>query len=77
VVSSGGLIGAGVGLRRNSVMVIGTVGLFFSTFATIEQYVEGSTGIALGLLVAGVLVSAVAYGVWRLGRDRRSPVRVS
>ena len=77
MVSSGGLIGAGVGLRRNSVMVIGRVGLFFSTFATIEQYVEGSTGIALGLLVAGVLVSAVAYGVWRLGRDRRSPVRVS
>ncbi len=72
VASSGGLIGAGVGLRRTSVMVIGTIGLFFSTFATIEQYVEGSTGIALGLLVAGVLVSAVAFGVWHLGRGRRA-----
>jgi len=71
VASSGGLIGAGVGLRRTAVMVIGTIGLFFSTFATIEQYVEGSTGIALGLLVAGVLVSAVAFGVWRLGRGQR------
>ena len=75
VASSGGLIGAGVGLRRTAVMVIGTIGLFFSTFATIEQYVEGSTGIALGLLVAGVLVSAVAFGVWRLGRGRRASVR--
>ena len=68
VVSSAGLIGAGVGLRHTAVMVIGTIALFFSTFATIEQYVEGSTGVALGLLVAGVLVSAVAFGVWHLGR---------
>ena len=73
--SSCGLIGAGVGLRRTAVMVIGTIGLFFSTFATIEQYVEGSTGIALGLLVAGVLVSAVAFGVWRLGLSRRASVQ--
>jgi hypothetical protein len=29
-----------------AVMVIGTVALFFSTFATIEHYVEDSTGIA-------------------------------
>ena len=49
-------------------MVIGTIALFFSTVGTIEQYVEGSTGIAVGLLVAGALVSAVAVAVWRLGR---------
>jgi hypothetical protein len=74
VVSSAGLIGAGVGLRHTAVMVIGTVALFFSTFRTIEQYVEGSTGTALALLVAGVLVSAVAFGVWRLGRGPRVSV---
>lgn len=73
VISAAGLIGAGVGLRDTAVMVIGTIALFFSTFATIEQYVEGSTGIALGLLVAGVLVSAVAIRVWRRGRGARAP----
>jgi hypothetical protein len=74
VVSSSGLIGAGVGLRHTAVMVIGTIALFFSTFATIEQYVEGSPGVALGLFVAGVLVSAVAFGVWRLDRGRHAPI---
>jgi hypothetical protein len=68
VVSSAGLIGVGAGLRQTALMVIGTIALFFSTFATIEQYVEGSTGIALGLLVAGVLVSIVALAAWRSGR---------
>jgi hypothetical protein len=68
VASSAGLIGAGVAIRRTGVMVIGTIALFFSTFATIERYVEGTTGIALGLLVAGAVVSAVALGVWRRGR---------
>jgi hypothetical protein len=76
VVSSAGLMGAGAGLRHTAVMVIGSIALFFSTFATIEQVVEGSTGVALGLLVAGVLVSAVAFGVWRLGRgSQRSALR--
>jgi hypothetical protein len=74
VVSSAGLIGAGVGLRHTAVMVIGTIALFFSTFATIEQYVEGSTGIAVGLLVAGVLVFAVALAVWRRGRGAGAPL---
>jgi hypothetical protein len=74
VVSSAGLIGAGAGLRRTAVMVIGTIALFFSTFGTIEQYVEGSTGIALGLLVAGALVSTVAVAAWRSGRGARAPV---
>jgi hypothetical protein len=68
VASSAGLIGAGVAIRRTAVMVIGTVALFFSTFATIERYVQGTTGIAIGLLVAGAVVSAVALGVWRRGR---------
>jgi Predicted membrane protein (DUF2157) len=68
VLSSAGLIAAGVGLRHTSVMVIGAIALFFSTFGTIQQYVEGSTGIALGLLVAGALVLSVAFVVRRLGR---------
>ena len=68
VVSSAGLIGAGVGLRHTAVMVLGTIGLFFSTFGAIQQYVEGSTGVAVGLLVAGVLVLAVALVVGRFSR---------
>ena len=74
VVSSAGLIGAGAGFRHTGLMVIGTIALFFSTVGTIEQYVEGSTGIAVGLLVAGALVSAVAVAVWRLGRGQRAAV---
>ena len=74
VASSAGLVGAGAGLRHTAVMVIGTVALFFSTFATIEQYVEGSTGIAVGLMVAGVLVSAVALAVWRSGPGAKAPL---
>ena len=74
VVSSAGLIGAGAGLRHTAVTVIGTISLFFSTFAMIEQYVEGSTGIALGLLAAGALVLGVALAVGRLGRGRRPMV---
>ena len=54
--------------------MIGTISLFFSTFAMIEQYVEGSTGIALGLLAAGALVLGVALAVGRLGRGRRPMV---
>jgi hypothetical protein len=73
VLSSAGLIATGVGLRRIAVMVIGTVALFFSTFATIQQYVEGSAGIAVGLLVAGALVLTVAFAVARLGRGSRAP----
>jgi hypothetical protein len=74
VVSSAGLIGAGAGLRHTGLMVIGTIALFFSTIGTIELYVEGTTGIAVGLLVAGALVSAVAVAVWRLGRGQRAAV---
>lgn len=73
VLSSAGLIATGVGLRHVAVMVIGTIALFFSTFATIQQYVEGSTGIAVGLFVAGALVLAVAFAVGRLGRGPRAP----
>ena len=71
VASSSGLIATGVWQRHLATMSIGTIALFFSTLATISQYVEGSTGIALGLLVAGALVSAVAFGIWRLGRRPR------
>jgi amino acid transporter len=52
-------------------LVLGAVGLFFSTFGTIQQYVEGTTGIAIGLLVAGVVVLALALVVARLTSPSR------
>jgi hypothetical protein len=60
-------------------LVFGAVGLFFSTFGTIRQYVEGTTGIAIDLFVAGVAVLALALIVsrlstpsrWRTGRETR------
>jgi amino acid transporter len=52
-------------------LVLGAVGLFFSMFGTIQQYVEGTTGIAIGLLVAGVVVLALALIVSRLTSPRR------
>jgi hypothetical protein len=65
IVSSAGLIGAGVGLRSQSMLVVGAIGLFFSTIAVVQRYVEGSAGIAAGLLVAAGVVLAVAFVVSR------------
>jgi hypothetical protein len=70
VLSSAGLIGASVGLRHTGVLVLGAIGLFLSIFGTIQQYVEGTTGIAIGLLVAGVIVLALAIAVARLDPSR-------
>jgi hypothetical protein len=70
VLSSAGLIGASVGLRHTAMLVLGAIGLFFSMFGTIQQYVEGTTGIAIGLLAAGVIVLAVAAIVARLNPSR-------
>ena len=70
VLSSAGLIGASVGLRHTAMLVLGAVGLFLSIFGTIERYVEGTTGIAIGLLAAGVIVLAVAAIVARLNPSR-------
>jgi hypothetical protein len=71
VLTAAGLIGVSVGIRHTSMLVLGAVGLFFSTFGTIQQYVEGTTGIAIGLLVAGVVVLALALVVARLTSPSR------
>jgi hypothetical protein len=79
VLTAAGLIGISVGIRHTAMLVLGAVGLFFSTFGTIQQYVEGTTGIAIGLFVAGVVVLALALIVsrlsapsrWRTGRETR------
>jgi hypothetical protein len=70
VLSSVSLIGASVGIRHTPMLVLGAIGLFFSTFGTIEQYVEGTTGVATGLLAAGLIVLAVAAIVARLNPSR-------
>jgi hypothetical protein len=51
-------------------LVIGSIGLFFSIFLTVIERVEGATGIAIGLLAAGAVVLAVALAVSRLGLGR-------
>lgn len=71
VLTAAGLIGVSVGIRHTSMLVLGAVGLFFSTFGTIEQYLEGTTGVAIGLLVAGVVVLALALIVSRLTSPSR------
>ena len=71
MLTAAGLIGVSVGIRHTSMLVLGAVGLFFSTFGTIQQYVEGTTGIAIGLLVAGVVVLALALVVSRLTSPSR------
>jgi hypothetical protein len=83
VLTAAGLIGVSVGIRHTSMLVLGAVGLFFSTFGTIQQYVEGTTGIAIGLLAAGVVVLALALIVsrltslsrWRIDDAKESEVR--
>ena len=71
VLTAAGLIGVSVGIRHTSMLVLGAVGLFFSTFGTIQQYLEGTTGVAIGLLVAGVVVLALALIVSRLTSPSR------
>ena len=71
VLTAAGLIGVSVGIRHTAMLVIGAVGLFASTFGTIQQYVEGTTGIAIGLFVAGVVVLALALTVSRLTSPSR------
>jgi hypothetical protein len=80
VLTAAGLIGVSVGIRHTSMLVLGAIGLFFSTFGTIQRYVEGTTGIAIGLLAAGVVVLALSLIVsrftspsrWRIDRGPAS-----
>ena len=71
VLTAAGLIGVSVGIRHTAMLVLGAIGLFFSTFGTIQQYVEGTTGIAIGLFVAGVVVLALALVVSRVTSPSR------
>jgi hypothetical protein len=71
VLTAACLIGGSVGIRHTTMLVLGAIGLFLSTFGTIQQYVEGTTGIAIGLLVAGVAVLALALIVSRLTSPSR------
>ena len=71
VLTAAGLIAVSVGIRHTAMLVLGAIGLFFSMFGTIQQYVEGTTGIAIGLLVAGVVVLALALIVSRLTSPSR------
>jgi hypothetical protein len=75
VLTAAGLTGVSVGIRQTAMLVIGAIGLFFATFGTIQQYVEGTTGIAIGLLVAGLVVLALALIVSRLTRRRVGSAR--
>jgi hypothetical protein len=71
VLTAAGLIGVSVGIRHTAMLVLGAIGLFLSTFGTIQRYVEGTSGIAIGLLVAGVVVLALALIVSRLTSPSR------
>jgi hypothetical protein len=65
LLSSVGLIGAGVALRSQQMLVLGVIGLFFSTLAVVQVYVEGATGIAIGLFAAAAVVLVAAFAVSR------------
>jgi hypothetical protein len=64
--TSAALIGVSVALRHSPMLALGGVGLFASTIGTIQHYVRGTTGVAIGLLVAGVVMLALALLVSRL-----------
>jgi Predicted membrane protein (DUF2157) len=68
VVNAAVLIGAAVVLRQTPMLVLAAIGLFAGTVTTIDHYIGGGTGTAVGLLVAGILVLAVAVLVARRRR---------
>jgi hypothetical protein len=70
VVNAAALIGAAVALRHTPMLVLAAVGLFEGTIATIDHYLGGGLGAAVGLFVAGVAVLAVALVVSRRRRPR-------
>jgi hypothetical protein len=68
VVNAAVLIGAAVAFRHTPMLVLAAIGLFAGTVTTIDHYIGGGTGTAVGLFVAGILVLAVAVIVSRLRR---------
>ena len=70
LVTSAALIGLSVALRQSPMLALGGIGLFASTIGTIQHYVRGTTGVAIGLLVAGIVMLALALLVSRLKPTR-------
>jgi tetrahydromethanopterin S-methyltransferase subunit F len=80
--TSAALIGVSVALRQGPMLGLGGIGLFVSTTLTIQHYVQGTTGVAIGLLVAGIamlvlalLVSRLQPTRWHLARTPRRRAR--
>jgi hypothetical protein len=70
LINAAGLIGVAVALRQTPMLVLASIGLFESTIGTIDHYLGGGLGAAVGLLVAGLVVLAVALVA---ARRRRAP----
>ena len=70
LVTSAALIGLSVALRQSPMLALGGIGLFASTIGTIQHHVRGTTGVAIGLLVAGIVMLALALLVSRLRPTR-------
>jgi hypothetical protein len=68
--TSAALIGVSVALRQGPMLGLGGIGLFVSTTLTIQHYVQGTTGVAIGLLVAGIAMLVLALLVSRLQPTR-------
>jgi hypothetical protein len=74
VATAAGLIGAAVALGHTPMLVLAAIGLFEATLGTVQHYMRGSAGAAVGLFVAGLAVLALALVVariWPSGRARR------
>ena len=70
LVSAALLVGLSVATAHTPMLVIGALGLFQAVFATVQHYLGGTTGAAVGLLVAGLVILAVAAVSARLRRRR-------
>lgn len=72
IVNGAVLIGAGVALRHTPMLVLAAIGLFVGIVMTTDEYLGGGTATAVGLLVAGIVVLAVAVVASRLRRTAAS-----
>lgn len=68
--ASAGLIGLSVAVRHGPMLALGAIGLFASTTATIQHFVRGSIGVAIGFLAAGLAIIGLAVAVSRLHPTR-------
>ncbi|MGZ4129694.1 MAG: DUF2157 domain-containing protein [Actinomycetota bacterium] len=70
IVNAAALTAAAVALRQTPMLVLAAIGLFQGTVATTDHYLHGGIGAAVGLLVAGIVVLAIAFVA---SRRRRIP----